>query len=200
MPPLTVPPMATVGAKLPDVPYKPRSAVRIIALHPTKDSILLVHVTNGDYYKLPGGGIESFDTSHHDAAIREAKEETGCIVKIDATLKPLDINTLESVASPQDVTGLYLGDPGCIGIVEEWRFELHQYSYCYVGQVADDTGMPELTEDEAICGFVHKWVPLADAVTKIRDVEGMGEKNMGWFTTRRDSWLVSVYLRIVERE
>lgn len=34
------------------------------------------------YYKLPGDGIEA-DEGHSVAAVREAMEETGCIVKVD---------------------------------------------------------------------------------------------------------------------
>ena len=41
----------------------------------------IINVRNGEYYKIPGGGIEE-DEDEETAAIREAKEESGCDVEI----------------------------------------------------------------------------------------------------------------------
>lgn len=41
----------------------------------------LIDVRNGEYFKIPGGGIEEGETETQ-AAVREAKEETGCDIKI----------------------------------------------------------------------------------------------------------------------
>ena len=41
----------------------------------------IINVRNGEYYKIPGGGIEEGEDEKM-AAIREAKEESGCDVEI----------------------------------------------------------------------------------------------------------------------
>lgn len=43
--------------------------------------VALVDVRNGEYYKIPGGGIEEGETELV-AAVREAREESGCDVEI----------------------------------------------------------------------------------------------------------------------
>lgn len=51
------------------------------------ESVLLMHRRKGDedYYVVPGGGIEPGETPH-EAAMREAKEETGLTVELDEKL------------------------------------------------------------------------------------------------------------------
>lgn len=41
----------------------------------------LIDVCSGEYFKIPGGGLEDNETSEQ-AAIREALEESGCEIKI----------------------------------------------------------------------------------------------------------------------
>jgi 8-oxo-dGTP pyrophosphatase MutT (NUDIX family) len=48
--------------------------------------IALIDVREGEYYKIPGGGIEDGETEE-EAAKREALEEAGCQIKI---LKKID--------------------------------------------------------------------------------------------------------------
>ncbi len=43
--------------------------------------IALIDVRNGEYYKIPGGGIEEGETEI-EAAMREASEEAGCEIVI----------------------------------------------------------------------------------------------------------------------
>lgn len=62
--------------------YSQRHAVRTIVEDPTTRKIALIFVQKGQYYKLPGGGIE-VDEDHTFAAEREALEEIGCKVKVD---------------------------------------------------------------------------------------------------------------------
>src|ERR1700712_3292788 len=94
-------PSKVIGIKSPDITYRERRAVRLI-IENDEQEIAILYAKNGDYYKLPGGGIEG-DENHSVAAHREAMEETGCKVDIK---------------------------DNCFAEVEEWRGELHQISYC----------------------------------------------------------------------
>ncbi|MEI6054257.1 MAG: NUDIX domain-containing protein [Candidatus Saccharibacteria bacterium] len=58
-----------------------RNAARTVIYDKENDLIALINVRNGDYYKIPGGGIEDGETEE-SAAEREAMEESGCRVKI----------------------------------------------------------------------------------------------------------------------
>ncbi len=58
-----------------------RSSVRGIIIRSGK--IAMVHSMKYDYYKFPGGGIESGET-HHKTLIREVKEEAGLDVIPDS--------------------------------------------------------------------------------------------------------------------
>ena len=70
-----------IGSKQANINYTDRHAVRTIVPSADKSKIALIFVQKGQYYKLPGGGIE-LDEDHGIAAEREALEETGCKVKI----------------------------------------------------------------------------------------------------------------------
>jgi 8-oxo-dGTP pyrophosphatase MutT (NUDIX family) len=64
-----------------DLPLVERSVVRLVVLD-TADQVLLFHTRDptypdlGDWWELPGGGIEAGET-YLEAAIRELHEETG---------------------------------------------------------------------------------------------------------------------------
>jgi 8-oxo-dGTP diphosphatase len=63
--------------------YGNRVRIRICGLCWKGDELLLVnhkHLTKGDFWAPPGGGLE-FGESAHDALIREFQEETSLIVK-----------------------------------------------------------------------------------------------------------------------
>ncbi len=63
------------------------SQIRVSLLIKNKEKILLMRriKNNAEYYVLPGGSVE-FGESITEAAIREAKEETGLDVVIDKEL------------------------------------------------------------------------------------------------------------------
>ncbi|EHL00514.1 putative Diphosphoinositol polyphosphate phosphohydrolase 3-beta [Glarea lozoyensis 74030] len=115
----------TIGSQNKDIRYEERKAVRLIISN-SQNQIIIIHVQKGNYYKLPGGGIED-DEDHALAGEREALEETGCKISV----------------------GNFLG------ATEEWRNDLHQLSYCYNAKVIEDTGVLELTELEIGEGLTH---------------------------------------------
>ncbi|KAK5119409.1 hypothetical protein LTR85_007509 [Meristemomyces frigidus] len=84
-----------IGSKQ-DRNYVERAAVRLIMRNDGGD-VVLIWFAKGEYFKLPGGGIESGE-EHTVAARCEAMEETGCNISVDNE---------------------------CIAICEEWRNDLH---------------------------------------------------------------------------
>jgi hypothetical protein len=69
-----------LGSAQKDVNYKTRTAVRCYILK--EDKICIIHVKKGNYYKLPGGGVEPEDLDDTVSCQREALEETGCEVVV----------------------------------------------------------------------------------------------------------------------
>jgi 8-oxo-dGTP pyrophosphatase MutT (NUDIX family) len=108
----------TIGTRK-DIKYEERRAVRVITTN-NDDAIIIIYAKKDSHYKLLGSGIEA-EECHGISAKREALEETGCEVR------------------PEVV---------CIAEVEEWRNDLHHFSYCYVASIVEDTGLIELTEEE----------------------------------------------------
>jgi 8-oxo-dGTP diphosphatase len=148
----------TIGVKK-DIAYVNRLAVRIIVKN-ERDEIIIIFAEKGNYYKLPGGGIKA-DEDHRFAGEREAMEETGCKVAID-------------------------GD--CMAMTEEWRNDLHQISYCYRAHLVEDTGIPELTEDEVVDGLKHEWTSVEAAIEKMKGCQPTSE--LGEYIKERDLYFV----------
>jgi 8-oxo-dGTP pyrophosphatase MutT (NUDIX family) len=163
--------MSTAAAKIPskvlgtksDITYTERLAVRIVTKN-DKDEIIILHVKKGNYYKLPGGGIEA-DEDHRIAAQREAMEETGCKVSLEGE---------------------------CMAKVEEWRNDLHQLSYCYRAHLVEDTGAPDLTEEEVVDGLQHEWVSIKIALDKMKAIEPTSE--LGRYIKERDIFFVETFI------
>ncbi|MFF2888237.1 NUDIX hydrolase [Paenibacillus sp. NPDC057967] len=95
-----------------------RRAVRGIIFN-TRYEVALLHKKDGNYYKLPGGGIEASETMKM-AMQREAKEGLGAEVELTDD----------------------------IGLVIEYRDEreLLQFSYGYVGQIRTNESDPSVEE------------------------------------------------------
>jgi hypothetical protein len=127
------PPTKTIGTRQ-ERDYIERSAVRLI-LRNASDQIAIIFASKGQYYKLPGDGIEG------------------------------------SV------------DKRCVATTEEWRFHLHQISYCYEAKVVEDTGRVELTEGVEE-GLKHEWCDVGEAMSKLRGAEPTSE--LGRFIQERD--------------
>lgn len=66
----------TLGSAQKDIKYETRIAVRCLIIQDNK--ICIIHVKKGNYYKLPGGGVEPEDRDDTVSCQREALEETGC--------------------------------------------------------------------------------------------------------------------------
>jgi len=90
-----------IGSKQANVRYTDRHAVRTIVLSADKSKIALIFVQKGQYYKIPGGGIE-LDEDHGFAAERETLEETGCKVKIKGACLATSGLSRSSPASDHD--------------------------------------------------------------------------------------------------
>jgi len=77
--------------------------------------------------------------------------------------------------------------------IEEWRNDLHQHSYCYVAKLLEDTGRPELTEQELDEGLKHEWLSVSEADAAIRDSKPTSE--LGKFIKERDLFFVETYAK-----
>ncbi|KAL7932634.1 NUDIX hydrolase domain-like protein [Trichoderma chlorosporum] len=157
-----------IGTRLPGKSYTNRTSTRVVALKPSGE-IAIIYVKEGNYYKLPGGGIEA-DESHADAALREVKEETGAVIA--------------------------LRNADYFATTEEFRFHLHQTSYCYLADVVDDSGEPCLTEEELADGFVHQWMTVNRALEAMSAAEPTTE--FGCFVKERDVYVLTEAMRLLK--
>ena len=121
--------------------YAIREAARAIVLD-IENNIALLYAANGDYYKLPGGGIEK-NEDKEAALARESLEEVGC-----------DISIIQE-----------------LGELTEYRklFSLKQISYCYITKAKGEKGNPTFTKEEQAEGFIVTWAPYGEAVQRISE-------------------------------
>lgn len=97
------------------------------------NQLLLVHSSQGDFYKFPGGGIERGE-SHQDTLIRETLEETGLIVIPESIREYGKIREIRrSVYRGQEI--------------------FDQTSYYYFARVEEERGEMSLDRYEAELGF-----------------------------------------------
>lgn len=153
-----------IGKEEQGINYVERTAVRAVLENPVTEKIAIIHIEKGNYYKLPGGGIEP-DEDHAVALARELFEETGCRV----------------------VTALST----CFAKCEEFRNDLHQMSFCYEALVIEDTGRRALTDQEMAEGLTHEWVSVQEAIKLMQNVKPTSE--LGKFITQRDLFFVEKY-------
>lgn len=117
--------------------FKYRRVARVVAFD--KDGkIALVHAKIKGYYALPGGGVKE-DESLEEGAIREAREEAGCDVRIT----------------------------GEVGIVKEYLKikELINEQFCYLAEVVGEKHTLRLDNYESEQGMEVIWVSVDEAIS-----------------------------------
>jgi 8-oxo-dGTP diphosphatase len=138
-----------------------KSALRIreasrAVLFNKDDLIPLLFVSQHNYHKLPGGGIDEGE-DRLQALVREILEEVGSEIEV----------TRE------------------IGKIIEFRSKqnLKQTSYCYLGEALSE-GEPSFTKKELRRGFRLVWTSLDEAIFKIESDKP--ESYSGYFVRQRD--------------
>jgi 8-oxo-dGTP diphosphatase len=137
-----------------NVDYRPRTAARAVLRK--GNTIALLHVSNHNYYKLPGGGVDEGE-SIETGLIREVKEEVGCTFNL-------------------------LGEVGEI-LEHRSQHELVQTSHCFLAEL-DKEGEPEYTDTEIAGGFKLVWVPFIEALELVRNSKP--NNYSGKFIIKRD--------------
>jgi 8-oxo-dGTP pyrophosphatase MutT (NUDIX family) len=150
--------------------YSAREAARVIVFD-GNGLVALLHATKNHYYKLPGGGIENGETKE-GALKRECLEEIGCNIEITNEL----------------------------GFTVEYRkrFQIKQTSYCYIAKLVGEKGVPKLEKDEVEEGFEPVWLPLADAIKKVKESKPVATKIDGPYIISRDTALLESAAKMVK--
>lgn len=120
--------------------YEVRRAARAVVFD-AEGNVALSHIAKGDYWKIPGGGIEEGE-SIEEGLRREVREEAG-----------VDIEVV-----------------GEVGIIIEYRnaWEQLQISYCFVARVVGEKQKPEYDEGEREEGFSSHWMTYRQALAECR--------------------------------
>lgn len=119
--------------------YTTRQAARAVLIDPA-GKVALLHVTNDNYYKLPGGGIDEGEDPLR-ALERELIEETGCQGEI--------IHELGTV------------------LEQRYYWNMTQTSYCYVVRQTGEKHEPDFTDSEKERGFQLVWADGIDEAIRL---------------------------------
>jgi 8-oxo-dGTP diphosphatase len=136
--------------------YPVREASRAVVVD-REGKIALLHVTKDNYFKLPGGGIETGEDKI-SALKRECQEEIGCDIEI----------------------------VGEIGSIVEYRksFELKQTSYCYFARVSGEKRTSNFDAGEVAAGFEQVWLPYEEALRYMAENKAPGFKEREYIVSR----------------
>ncbi|MFA6428820.1 MAG: NUDIX domain-containing protein [Candidatus Buchananbacteria bacterium] len=116
---------------------KIKTAARTVII--TEDNkTAIIEVRNGEYYKIPGGGVEEGEMIEQ-AAVREALEEAGCNIKI-----------IRKIGEQEFV------DPNP-------EYHIIHRSICFLAQVMGKPGEPNFDDWEKGNKFKLFWVSFAEA-------------------------------------
>ncbi|MEJ8303413.1 NUDIX domain-containing protein [Saccharibacillus sacchari] len=144
--------------------YALRQAARAVLLD-GNGRMVLMHVEQDGYHKLPGGGIEQGEDVF-SALRREMLEETGAQIEVTGTIGM----TAEYIAA----------------------YKLKQFSYAYSAVLVGSPGESQFTEEEQAGGFEAIWVQPEEA---LRLMENDQPKSYsGHFIRCRDLAILRAYL------
>lgn len=121
------------------VDFKKRTTVKAVILH---DGLVALECRGGNYYKLPGGGVDKSE-SLEDALRREIREEVGCEVEI-----------LDEVGEIVEICG---------------KKGMEKNFYCYLSKVKGDFFEKQLTETEIAYGSEIVWVTFEKSFELIKN-------------------------------
>lgn len=124
--------------------------------------IALLHVSNDNYYKLPGGGIEEGEDIV-TAVARECMEETGCEIEI-----------IDEIGFSLEYIKL---------------LNLKQTSYCYLTKVKGIKGVPNFTNHEKEKGFRVVWLSYEDAIKNLIECQTIFSRGHSYVVPRDIAFL-----------
>ena len=121
-----------------------RRAARTVIFDDSINKIAVLEVKNGDYHKIPGGGVED-NESIEETALREAVEEGACDVDLITKLGEFEFESPEF--------------PG-----------LFNHSVCFFAQKIREHKTPNFTKEEMSNKFKLLWMSFDEAIRLFENV------------------------------